>query len=90
MFAFVLQLLNGVAGLAMRFLPQSPVQSFLASQAISLELRALGWLNWVVPIHDMLGVFTLWLTAGVIYAAMRYLLDNALSVVTNVSPISGS
>lgn len=55
-----------------------------------MELRALGWLNWVVPIHDMLGVFTLWLTAGVIYAAMRYLLDNALSVVTNVSPISGS
>lgn len=46
-------------------LPLSPFVDFIATLD---SLPYLGWLNWFIPIGDMLRVFAVWLTAvGLFY-----------------------
>lgn len=61
MLSFLVGLLHGIFDVLNSLLPSSP----FASLAGSLEgaSMGLGWLNWFVPVGDMLTLFGLWLVA---------------------------
>lgn len=52
----------------LQLLPQSPFADLLA-QLEAAELPGLAWLNWLVPIPELLQLLSLWLVAIVTYYA---------------------
>lgn len=73
MLSFLFGLISGVLSLLTNFLPDSPLRGVI--DALYTWDTALGWLNWVVPVGQMLAVFTLWLAALVTYTVVSYALD---------------
>ena len=69
MLSFLTDFIAGVLGLLNSFLPDSPFQDFIQSTT-SLQL-GLGWLNWFVPIGDMLTFFGLYLGLLVVWVGVR-------------------
>lgn len=77
--ALVVAIVTGLLALFSAFLPVSP----FAGLTLPAEYdTALGWLNWILPVGDMLGMFGVWLSGVVLYVAVRYLLKMALNVGT--------
>lgn len=52
----------------LQLLPTSPFADLL-TQLEGAELPGLAWLNWLVPIPELLELLTLWLAAIVVYYA---------------------
>lgn len=83
MLSFLVSLLHGVFSFLAGFLPDSP----LAGVVDTLDGAdvGLGWLNWFVPVGDMLALLGLWLAALLVWVAvtsgLRTVRDVALSVV---------
>lgn len=69
----VLELLNGVLGFLNGVLPDSPLQSLITNNEQIID--ALGWLNWFVPISELLTIFGVYLVALVAWQAVDMALD---------------
>ena len=69
MLSFLSTLISGILGFLNNFLPDSPFRDFLTSTE-SLQL-GLGWLNWFVPIGQMLTFFVLYLGLLVVWVGVR-------------------
>lgn len=78
MLTFLAELLGGFINLLTGVLPQSPFQNITLGEGVG---TALGWLNWIVPVGDMLGIFALWLTAAVICGVVMFIVRKATGVV---------
>ena len=52
-------------------LPRSPFADFIAQ---AQEMPYLGWLNWVLPVADMLRVFGAWLGCVAIFYMVQIVL----------------
>lgn len=44
-------------------LPLSPFKSFIEGIQLAIGAKYLGWLNWFVPVGQILGVLAAWLSA---------------------------
>lgn len=78
MLGFLVDLFNGFISLLTGLLPQSPFQNITLGQGID---TALGWLNWLVPVGDMLGIFSLWLAAAVIVGVVNFIIKKSTGVI---------
>ena len=56
--------LSDLLGVVLMLLPDSPFQAITTNTAVQ---GVLGWLNYFVPVTEMLAIFQLWLTAIAIY-----------------------
>lgn len=74
----ILSFLDGILGFLNGLLPDSPFADIIASNEVMLN--ALGWLNWLVPISDLLGIFSVYLVALLAYQAASLALDGAIVV----------
>lgn len=90
MMVFVLALLRGVTNFFKAFLPQSPVQQFANDPTHVLPETALGWLNWFVPVQGMLGLFTAWLAAGLVWMTVRFVKRNTFDRIVGVKSLTGN
>ena len=62
---FVYEWASKMANAIMSFLPTSPFRSFINSWDAP---QYLGWLNWFIPVSQILSIMALWLTAiGLFY-----------------------
>lgn len=57
----ILTLINGVLGFLNSFLPLSPFDSIISNN--EYIINALGWLNWLIPVGDMVDILGLYLAA---------------------------
>ena len=78
MLNFLTGLISGILGFLNGVLPDSPFQSFLQG-AQGLQ-TGLGWLNWVVPIGDMILVFTAWLAVLLVWASVDMALGKSTGI----------
>lgn len=69
MLSFLADFVTGLLWLLDRFLPNSPFRDFITSMD-SLTL-GLSWLNWFVPIGQMLTFFALYLGLLVVWVGVR-------------------
>lgn len=78
----MLGLLGGVLGglirLLISVLPLSPFQGITLGEGFD---TALGWLNWILPVNDMLGVFALWLSALIVCGVVSVIVRKATGVI---------
>lgn len=72
MIAFLLRMVGGLFSWLASVLPVSPFSGM--SLALGGMADALGWLNWVVPVGDMLALFLVWLAAAVIWQVVQFVL----------------
>lgn len=70
MFSILSQLMRWLVGLAVQLLPASPFRDFVAPEGWALGM---GWLNWLVPVSDMLGLFDAWLIGCAAWMGYRWL-----------------
>lgn len=56
---------------AISLLPKSPFADYYNTFAWNNQY--LSWLNWILPIGDMLGILSVWLTAIACYYAFKVL-----------------
>lgn len=78
MLGIIVDLLTGFVSMLTGVLPQSPFQDLTLGEATGV---ALGWLNWLVPVQQMLGIFSLWLTAAVVAGVANFIVKKTLGVV---------
>lgn len=64
----VLELVNGLLTLLNGILPSSPFSGLIESN--ENVITALGWLNWFVPISDLLVMFSAYLIALLAWQAV--------------------
>lgn len=69
----VLELVNGVLGFLNGVLPDSPFQGLIESN--EGVITALGWLNWFVPVGQLLAIFGVYLVALAAWQAVDMALD---------------
>lgn len=81
MLEFIVGFFEGIYHTLTGILPVSPFQGISFSDAVG---TALGWLNWLVPVGDMLGIFSLWLTAAIVAAVANFIVRKATGVVGGV------
>lgn len=76
----ILSFLNGVIGFLASVLPESPFSSVLDSTTELSETvhMALGWLNWFVPVGDMLGIFVAYLGVLLLIVAIDFFVGGFL------------
>ena len=79
MLSFLSTLLSGILGFLNSVLPDSPFADVLQG-AQDLQ-TGLAWLNWLVPIGDLLGIFVAYLAVLLLWAAADYVLSKANGVV---------
>lgn len=69
MIAFITGLLHTIFGFFSSLLPDSPFQDmFTMTEAMS---TGLGWLNWLFPVNECLGLFLAWLALMVVVVGAR-------------------
>lgn len=79
----ILGLFNTIFGFLGNLLPDSPFTGMV--QVNDSLLQGIGWLNWLVPINEMLAMMALWLVACVAVVAVRTALDVTGSIGGKVS-----
>lgn len=52
------------AGYLQTVLPTSPFRQFISAMPTSIGFK---WLNWLVPVHDILAVLAAWLAAVTLF-----------------------
>lgn len=78
----VLELVNGILGFLNGVLPDSPFQGLIETN--ESVLTALGWLNWFVPVGQLLAIFAVYVAALLAWQAVDMALggiDFAKSIV---------
>ena len=70
MLSWLSTLLSGILGFFNDVLPDSPFQDVLQG-AEDLQM-GLAWLNWLIPVGDMLGIFLAYLAVLLIWAAVDF------------------
>ena len=70
----ILSFLYSIAELAIGWLPASPFQTDDFKQAVKPFGEIMGWINYFVPIGQMLAVFAVYLVAVGIWYVARWLL----------------
>lgn len=83
MLAFLADFLGGIVGFLVRFLPDSPLRAF--GDVLEGASLGIGWLNWVIPIGPMLGVFTAWLVALLAWYGVRMVLTHGSKAIQAVA-----
>lgn len=78
MIDIILSFLNGILGFLNGILPDSPFTDLI--QGNETMLNALGWLNWLVPISDLLAIFSVYLVALLAFQTASLALDGAIVV----------
>lgn len=67
----LLAMISGALNVLGSLLPQSPMLSWAT---VTADMRlGIGFLNWVMPIADMLAVFGLWLGLGLAVGVARFI-----------------
>lgn len=74
----ILSFLTGILGFLNGILPDSPFQDIIEGNELMLD--ALGWLNWLVPISDLLAIFSVYLVALLAFEVAHLALDGAIVV----------
>lgn len=69
--ALAIAILTGILLLFKNLLPVSPFADLALPAAMD---TGLGWLNWIFPIGDMLGIFSIWLLAAATWAIVTALI----------------
>lgn len=87
MLSFLVLLTTAVVNFLLSFLPASPIQAFVTDVTVSSFATALGWLNWFVPVSNMLALMSVWLAAIVTYRAVKFALDNTVDRVAGVGKL---
>lgn len=73
MLSFLMGLVRGIVGFLVSVLPVDPL---LDSLTLVDEVRTgIGWLNFFIPVGDMLGIFTIWLGLLVLWTAVDWMLS---------------
>lgn len=85
---FLLVLITKIADLFSAFLPVSPIQTFANDGLGNLPMQALGWLNWVIPMQDMLGIFTIWIEAYLLFITVKFIQTYTIETVVKVLPFT--
>lgn len=81
----ILSLFNSIFGILNGLLPDSPFTDLV--QVNEQLLLGLGWLNWLLPLSEMLAMMVVWLGVCVVVVAVR----TALDVTANIGgKVSGS
>lgn len=70
MFSIISTFLRWFVGSALSILPASPFANFSIDAGFPL---ALGWLNWIVPVGDILGLLDVWLLAAASWMLFKFL-----------------
>lgn len=76
MLGFLVGVLGAFYSLLSGVLPQSPFRALQIGADID---TALGWLNWVVPVGDMLSLMGLWLAAILTAFIVKSLISRAFN-----------
>lgn len=71
MLAWFQELMQRFGSVVMDILPLSPFQSYINNMAVP---EGVGWLNWFIPVPEMLQVFSAWLVAYGLYLLARIIL----------------
>lgn len=79
MIAFLLKMVGGLFSWLASVLPVSPFSGL--SLALGGLADALGWLNWVIPVGDMLALFLVWLAAAAVWQVVQFVMSRFGSVV---------
>ena len=82
MLSWVLGVVSGICQFLGNVLPDSPFQSFIAT-ADGIQ-TGLGYLNWLVPIGDLILIFAAWLGVLLVWAAADFLFGTAEKSITLV------
>ena len=69
----LLTLLNTIFGFFDGLLPESPFADYITAN--NQVIQGISWLNWVVPIGDMLAVMVIWLGLCLAVVAVKVALD---------------
>lgn len=65
-------IIDTILNAVLSFLPTDPLYSYINSiNTGAINPLWVKWLNWLVPVHDMIIAFSLWLVALLIYLAVR-------------------
>lgn len=75
MIALVLGIVKGVMGWLNDVLPNSPFDSLIAGN--DAILQGIGWLNWFIPVADMLLIFAGYLAVLIAWVVIDHLLSTA-------------
>lgn len=75
LFSALFSLLGGL-------LPDSPFAAYI--QAIDGAQLGLGWLNWLVPVHDFTVILFLWIAAAAIVSAVKFAVQETFAVGTSL------
>lgn len=78
MLSIIGSLFNALFGLLASLLPDSPFGDYI--ETIGGMQQGLGWLNWLVPIHDFVVILFLWIAAGAIVAAVKFAISETFAV----------
>lgn len=79
----ILGLFNTIFGFLGNLLPDSPFTDMV--QVNDQLILGISWLNWLVPINEMLAMMVVWLGACVAVVAVRVALDVTGSIGGKVS-----
>lgn len=67
------ELIQSILNRVLSFLPNDPLYSYINSINTGIINPVwLKWLNWLVPVHDFIVVFGIWLTAVLIYLGIKF------------------
>ena len=82
MLSFLTGLISGICTFLNNVLPDSPFQGVVeGAQGMQLGL---GWLNWFVPVGDLILIFGGWLAVLLIWAAVDFALTKGEGVIGKV------
>ena len=66
------EILNTVLSVVLGLLPNDPLYAYINSISTTvINSRWIAWLNWLVPVHSLIYVFSLWLVAVLVYLGIR-------------------
>lgn len=75
MISAIVGFITGILGFLNSILPNSPFTDLLVgTQGLA---TALGWLNWIVPVGDLMAIFAAYLAVLLIWAAVDMALGSA-------------
>lgn len=86
MLDFLAQLFGGIFGFLADHLPNSPVQQWISDFATGgNELHmGLGYLNWLVPVGDLIGILTAYVALLAIWIAVRAILGKTEGIASKL------
>lgn len=83
MLQMLLQLINTIFGFFNSLLPTSPFGDYI--QGSEQIILGISWLNWVLPIGEMLALMVIWLGVCLAVCAVKVALDITGSVGSKVA-----